>query len=140
MRGTKPLTVADQHFRDDFGHAQQGIVLDAFGRADKQHLRTQVRPHRLKDAASVVRRHDADYDLSPAQRFLQALVQATVSGMRSPGRNFWFTRRAAMLSRTSGSCAHRRTRWVRLRPSTMEIAVPHAPAPMTAISLTNCSL
>src|SRR5437868_9433941 len=41
--------------------------------------------------------------------------------------------------RTSGSCAHSRT-WCRpRRPSTIDNAVPQAPAPMMAISLTPCS-
>src|SRR5579875_318339 len=74
---------------------------------------------------------------APLSTSSKLLVQATVSGRQYPGKNRWFTRSAAMLSRTSASYAHRRTRCVLLRPSTMEIAVPHAPAPMTAISLTS---
>ena len=43
--------------------------------------------------------------------------------------------RATMDSRTSFSNAHSFTRCVPLRPSTIDNAVPHAPAPMTAMSL-----
>src|SRR5208283_4701405 len=73
---------------------------------------------------------------APSSASSKLLVACTASGTASPGRNRSFTRRIRMLSHTSDSCAHRRTRCVCLRPSTMEIAVPHAPAPMTAISLT----
>src|SRR5208283_5184914 len=77
---------------------------------------------------------------APSSASSKLLVACTASGMASPGKNRSFTRRSRMLSHTSGSCAHKRTRCVCLRPSTMEIAVPHAPAPMTAISLTSNSL
>ena len=43
-------------------------------------------------------------------------------------------------SQTSVSCAQRRTRCVPLRPRTMAMPVPHAPAPMTAISLIRASI
>src|SRR3569833_2047542 len=60
----------------------------------------------------------------------------TEAGIVSPGRKRWLRWRVLMLSHTSGSYAHSLTLWEPLRPRTMEMAVPHAPAPMTAISLT----
>src|SRR6185437_17101285 len=45
-------------------------------------------------------------------------------------------RRAATESQTSRLYAQRRTACKRLRPSTMDRAVPQAPAPITAMSLT----
>ncbi len=73
IRGTKPVARAAQQFGDDFGHAQQGIVLDTFGGADEQHLRPKMWQHRLKHAASVMRRHDAYDNLRAMQRLLEAV-------------------------------------------------------------------
>src|SRR5258707_576264 len=72
---------------------------------------------------------------APRRVAARSLLAATESGMRRPGRNFSLIRVCVIDSQTSASCAHRRTRCVPLRPSTMAIPVPHAPPPMTAISL-----
>src|ERR1035438_2583889 len=77
---------------------------------------------------------------APCSAASRLLVDVTVSGIAWPGKNSSLTRRAWMLAHTSCSCAHSRTPCVLLRPSTLEIAVPHAPAPMTAISLTSSAL
>ena len=54
-------------------HAQKGIVLDALGGADEQHLGMQVRQHRLEDAPGVMRRHHADDDVGIAQGLFEAV-------------------------------------------------------------------
>src|SRR5262249_47275779 len=64
----------------------------------------------------------------------RSLVTLTDSGIWWPGRNRSFVRRERMESQTSFSSAQRRRRQEPLPPRTMESAVPHAPAPMMAIS------
>ncbi len=104
-----------QQFGNDFGHAQQGIVLDAFSRADEQHLRTKVRQHRLKHAAGVMRRHDAYDNLRAVQRLLEAVGGA--------GR-FPVSRRPAGTGRSRGVRGCSRT--------------PRAHAPTTARGASVC--
>src|SRR5260370_21201560 len=64
----------------------------------------------------------------------RSLVTRTDSGTRCPGRNKTLLRLDCIDSQTSFSYAHRRRRCVPLRPKTMEIAVPQAPAPIIAMS------
>ena len=72
---------------------------------------------------------------APSRALRRSPVTCTHSGIMWPGRNNSFTRWAAMYSRTASSYAQRRTSCRCFRPSTIEIAVPHAPAPMIAIWL-----
>src|SRR3974390_1949375 len=107
--------------------------------------------HSEKHAAGVMRRHHADDDGGIAQRLFEAIggddsggggggwpeevVFAAGGGMGQSARKSSLTRRALILSQTSGSCAQRQTSWPPRRPRTMAIAVPQAPAPMTAMLL-----
>ncbi len=72
---------------------------------------------------------------APPRAAARSLVAVTESGMWRPGRNRSLTRFCAIDSQTSVSCAQRRTWCVPLRPRTMAMPVPHAPPPMTAMSL-----
>ena len=71
---------------DDFRHAQQGIVLDALGRADKQHRLAEVRAHRLEQMPGVMRRHDADHDRGLVQRFGEIVGGTNRGGNRVAGK------------------------------------------------------
>ena len=89
----------------------------------------------FEQTPAVVRRHHADDDLRARQGFLE------IAGGRrhfpervDPAGRLVDPRCLAMDSRTSGSYAHRRTR-CSLGAQNIDRAVPHAPAPMTAISL-----
>src|SRR5438132_3850288 len=60
------------------------------------------------------------------------LVARTLSGIVTSGRYSGLVRVAAMVSATLGSCAHR-TISLSQRAATVAMAVPNAPAPITAI-------
>ena len=71
-------------------------------------------------------------------RSLQAVTQA---GIAWPGRNFSFTRWRAMLAQTSGFMDPQPNPVsLPYAPRIIDNAVPHAPAPMIAISLMRASL
>ena len=92
----------------------------------------------LEKFPAVLRGHHAHHNLRPRECLERLVVAVTDAGIWRPGRKSSLTPLLAIDSQTSFSCAQSRMRCVPLHPSTMAMAVPHAPAPMTAMSLIIC--
>src|SRR3954470_791427 len=76
--------------------------------------------------------------LAPSTALARSLVARTVGAMRTPGRKRGFSCSRMIDEATSASYAHTVTAWP-LRASRSASAVPHAPAPMTAVCKTTPS-
>src|ERR1044071_3868501 len=63
------LEMFAQHVSPDFGYALAGLNLNALRRADKYHLRLQLRRHPHQQLARHVRRGGEQHKLSIVQRF-----------------------------------------------------------------------